>query len=121
MTTVDRDGLPGHPGGLLADEEPHAVGDVLGPAEAARGDPLDQRPLARLAVAGPLPLGGGVGQDEAGRDAVYRDAEPAKLVRHLPGEPDLAGLGAGIRLDPGQADGARGARGDVDDPAPAAL
>src|SRR5215469_8415303 len=121
MTTVDRDRLAGHPGGPLADEEPHAIGDVRGFAEAPHGDPLDKLPLARLAVAGPLPLGRRVGQDEAGRYAVDRDAERPELVRHLPGEPDLAGLGAGVRLDPGQAHGAPGARGDVDDPAPAAF
>ena len=85
------------------------------------GNARHQFPLARLAVARPLPLGRRVGQDEAGRDAVDRDTERPQFVRHLPGEPDLAGLGAGVRLDPGQADGAPGSRGDVDDPAPAAL
>src|SRR6516164_1166908 len=110
MATVDRDRLPGYPGRPLADEEPHSIGYVSGLAEAPHGDPPDERPLARLAVAGPLPLGGRVVQDEAGRDAVDRDAETPELVGHLPGEPDLAGLGAGVRLDPGQADGAPGAR-----------
>src|SRR5215469_15257970 len=121
MTTVDRDRLAGYPGRPRADEEQHAVGDVRGLPEPPRGDARHQFPLARLAVAGPLPLGRRVGQDEAGRYAVDRDAERPELVRHLAGEPDLAGLGAGVRLDSGQAHGAPGARGDVDDPAPAAL
>ena len=81
------------------------------------GDARDELALAFLAVALPLPLGRRVGQDEAGGDAVHRDAERPELVRHLPGEPDLAGLRAGVGLDPGPADAQAGGGGDVDDPA----
>src|SRR5580692_2938221 len=121
MSTINRDRLPGHPRGPLGYEELHAVGDVLGFAEPARRYALHQLPLALLAVALPLPLGRGVGQDEPGSDAVHGDAERPELVRHLPGEPDLAGLRAGVGLDTGQADAAACSRGDVDDPAPVAL
>ena len=65
----------------------------------------------------PLPLGRGVGADEARRDAVDGDPEGPELVGQLAGQADLAGLGAGIGLDAGEADAQPGARGDVDDPA----
>ena len=119
--TVDGDDLAGDPARTLRGEELHAVGDVLGLAQPPQRDAGHQVTLAVLAVAGPLPLGGRVGQDEAGTDAVHRDAEGPQLVGHLPGEAELARLGAGVGLDAGLAHGQRGRRRDVDDPAPAAL
>src|SRR5579864_7779651 len=103
MTTVDRDRLAGYPRGTVRHEELHAVGDVRGAAQPAHRDALHQLLLALLAVAVPLPLRGRVGEDEPGRYAVDRDAELPELVRHLPGEPDLGRLGAGVGLDAGQA------------------
>src|ERR1700735_3380678 len=67
--TVNRDRLPGDPGGPLRHEELHPVGDVGRVAQAPGGDALDQVPLPLLAVALPLELGGRVGPDEARRDA----------------------------------------------------
>src|ERR1700689_5816231 len=116
MSTINRDRLPGYPRRTLGDEEQHAVGDVLGLSQSPHGDALHQLALALLAVALPLPLGRRVGEDEPGSDAVDRDAERTELVRHLPGEPDLARLRAGVGLDAGQADAAARSRGDVDDP-----
>ena len=74
-SAVDGDDLAGHPAGPRRGEELDAVGDVGGLTEAAGGDAGDQRALALRAVALPLQLGRGVGQDEAGRDAV--DGDPA--------------------------------------------
>ena len=79
--------------------------------------PVDQLALPVGAVAVPLNLGRRVGQDEPRRDAVDRDPERAQLVGHLPGEADLARLGAGVGLDAGLAGAQAGGRGDVDDPA----
>src|SRR6266704_3232170 len=121
IAAVNRDRLPGHPGGLLGGEEQHAVGDVGGLAQPAHRDAVDQCPLAVGAVALPLPDAGRVRQHEAGGDAVDRDPERAELACHLAGEADLGGLRAGVGLDPGLADAEPGRRGDRDDPAPAAL
>src|SRR5215475_2902337 len=120
MATVNRDRLPGHPSGPFRGEELHPVRDVLGLAEPPHRDAGHQLGLALGAVAVPLDLGGRVGQDEPGRDAVHRDAERAELGGQLAGQPDLAGLGAGVRLDSGPADGQPGGRGDVHDPGPTA-
>src|SRR5579872_2131817 len=119
--TVDRDRLPGDPGGPLRHEELHAVGDVRRVTQAPGGDALDQEALPLLAVALPLALAGRVGPDESRCDAVDRDPERPELLGHLPGEPDLARLRAGVGLDPGLADGQPGRRRDVDDAAPAPL
>src|SRR5262249_21637757 len=79
----------------------------------------DQSGLARRTHCVPLTLSGRVGAHEPRRDTVDRDAERTQLVRELAREPDLAGLGAGIGLDAGEAHAEAGAAGDVDDPAPA--
>src|SRR5580698_890571 len=68
-SAVDRDDLAGDPGRRRRGEEPDAVGDVGGIAQAPHGDARHQRPLPVRAVAPPLLLGGRVGPDEAGRDA----------------------------------------------------
>jgi len=107
---VDRDDLAGHPARPRRGEEAHAVGDVGGLTEPAGGDPGDQRPLPVRAVAVPLGLRGRVGQHEAGRDAVHGNPVRAELVRHLPGEAELAGLGGGVGLDARLADGQPGGR-----------
>ena len=73
--------------------------------------------LPLLAVRLPLPLGRRVGAHEAGRDVVDRDAPRAELMRQLPGEADLRGLGRRVGLDAGQADPQARAAGDVDDAA----
>ena len=122
MSTINRDRLPGHPRGRARRRRTARRWRCPRRCPSRRsGDALHQLGLALLAVALPLPLGRRVGQDEPGSDAVDRDAERAELVRHLPGEADLAGLGAGVGLDAGQADAAARSGGDVDDPAPAAL
>ena len=96
------------------------VGDVLGPGPAAASRcPRRSGPGPRCRSS-PTASRGGVGQHEPGRDAVHRDAGPASSCGHLPGEPDLPGLGAGVGLDAGPADAPPGAGGDVHDPAPAA-
>src|SRR6266550_1179724 len=116
MAAIDRDHLPCHPGGLFRDEEENAVRDVLGLAEATCRDLSENGALPLLPVALPLTDARRVGEHEAGRDAVHGDAERAELVRGLAREADLARLGTRVRLDPGEADAAAGARGDVDDP-----
>src|SRR5579859_622248 len=108
MAAVDRYGLPGNPRGSLGDEELHAVDDVRRLSQPPHGDARHQLPLALLAVALPLPLGRRIGADEARSDAVDRDAERPELVRHLPGEPDLGRLRAGVCLDPRLADAPAG-------------
>src|ERR1700685_165150 len=119
MSAVNGNHLPRNPGSVLRNKELHAVGDVLRRAEPAQGNLLHELALAFLAVAFPLLFGRGVGAHEPGCDAVHRDAVLAELVGHLPGEADLAGLRARVRLDPGEADAAASAGGDVDDPAAA--
>jgi hypothetical protein len=120
-SAVDGDDLPSDPARPLRGEEPHPVGNVCGLAETACRDPGHQFPLPVGAITIPLGLRGRVGQDEAGGDAVNGDAERAQFVRHLPGEAQLARLGAGVGLDPGLADGQSRPRRDDDDPPPAAF
>src|SRR5256714_14275392 len=116
MPAIDRDHLPRPPGGLLGGEEEDAVRYVLWLAEAPRRDVPEDRALSLLPVALPLTDARRVREHEAGRDAVHGDTERPELVCGLPREADLPRLRARVRLDPGQADAAAGARGDVDDP-----
>src|SRR5579859_4594586 len=83
MSAINRERLAGDPGRLLGDKKEHTVRHVLRLPEPPGRDLLDQRPLAPLAVALPLPLGRRVGEHEAGRDGVDGDPEPAELVRGL--------------------------------------
>src|SRR5207245_9157526 len=80
---AEQEHLPGDPRGSRGDEEPNAVGDVLGTSETPQRDPLDEAPLPFLAVAFPLPLGRWIRADDAGRDAVHRDSVRSKLVGRL--------------------------------------
>src|SRR5205807_6888313 len=88
------------PRGSGRDEEPDPVGDVFGPPETPQRDPFDEAPLTFLAVALPLLFGRRIGPNESRGDAIHRDPERPKLVRHLTREPDLSGLGAGVGLNP---------------------
>src|SRR6201999_1165952 len=117
MSAVNGNHLPRNPGSVVGNKELHAGCDVLRRAKPAKGYSLPELALAFLAVALPLLLRRGVGEHEAGGDAVHRDAVLAKLVGHLPGEPDLPGLRARVRLDTREAHAPPGAGGDVDDPA----
>src|ERR1700743_479510 len=119
MSAINGNHLPRYPGSVRGDKELNAVGDVLRRAEAAQRDALHELLLAFLAVAFPLLFRLGVGEQDPGRYAVHRDAVLAELVGHLPGEADLAGLRARVRLDAGKADAAASAGGDVDDAAAA--
>src|ERR1700749_2303781 len=119
MPAINGNHLPRYPGSVRGNKELHAVGDVLRRAEPTQGDALHELALAFIAVALPLLFGRGVGAHEPGCDAVHRDAVLAELVGHLPGEADLSGLRARVRLDAREADAAAGAGGDVDDPAAA--
>src|ERR1700761_2037222 len=119
MSAINGNHLPRYPGSVRRNKELHAVGDVLCRAEPAQGDALHELALAFLTVALPLLFRCGVGEHETRRDAVHRDAVPAEFVGHLPGEADLAGLRARVRLDAREAGAAVGAGGDVDDPAAA--
>src|SRR5262249_36839033 len=89
--------------------------DVLGLAEAAQRDALDQPLLALGTVGLPLPRGRRVGAHEAGRDVVDGDAELPELMRQLAGQADLRRLGRGVGLNAGEADAEPGAARDVDD------
>ena len=91
------------------------VRDVFGTTQPSQRDSLDESLLPVLTVALPLLLGRRVGPHESRRDAVHGDAKRPEHVGHLACEPDLAGLGARIRLDTGQADAPPGAGRDVHD------
>src|SRR6185437_7005774 len=121
VTAIDRDHLPRHPRRLLGDEEEDAVRDVVGRPEPPRRDRLDEPAPALLAVALVLRDRRRVREHEARRDRVDRDPEAAELMRRLPGEADLARLGARVGLDAREAHAAPGAGRDVDDATVAAL
>ena len=89
---------------MTAGEKQHGGADVAAPTQSAHGDALQQTLLARVTESLPLPFGVGVGTDKARRHAVDGDAEGSELVGQLPNQADLPRLGAGVGLDPGQAD-----------------
>src|SRR5579884_323213 len=119
--SVDAERLARAPPGVVGGEEEHRRGDVLGRAQATQRDALQQRRLPRRPVRLPLPPRARVAQHEAGGHAGDRDLPRTELPGELPGEPDLAGLGAGVGLDAGEAGAPSRARGDVDDAAVPAL
>jgi hypothetical protein len=117
----DVDHLAGDEAGSLAGQERHGVRDVLRLPGAAHRD--RRGPLLHVLV--PVradPLGGRaghVGDDEARRHRVGRDAVPAQLDREGLREALQPGLGGGVVGLPAVAQ-RRGAR-QVHDPAPAGL
>ena len=114
------DDLAGDEPGALADQEGYGVRHVLGAAGPADRDLADRRLLEVLEVDADPGRGGRrhVGHDEAGRDRVRGDPEPAQLDRERLGEALQAGLGRGVvglapvaqRRGAGQADDAAPAR-----------
>src|SRR5690242_4091494 len=82
LAAVDRDGLPGEPGGVVGQEERHGAAEVLGRAQA-----LDRhlREQARLVLLGHH-LAGGVREDGPRRDRVDADVHGRQLHRETGGE-----------------------------------
>src|SRR5882672_2801863 len=90
---VDPQHLAGDVRGLWSGQECRDVRDVLGPADLAQRDRLEQLgPLGLGEV-----LGGHVGLDVARRDRVARDAARRELPGGRHREPDQAGLGRRVR------------------------
>src|SRR6056300_1596369 len=71
---VDTEDLAGDPACLVRGQEGRCGGDVFGFSQHARMNPPQQLGLSLFAVGVPLPARGRVGQDEAGRDGIDRDA-----------------------------------------------
>src|SRR5690242_15044581 len=124
---VDGPDLPGDIGGLVGRQEADHPGDLVGPAEPAQRDLLAYPVQSLLGH-----LGHHVGGDVAGGDRVdgqpdpvaHRLVVPAQLEDRLFGhrlrESEQAGLGGGV-VDLADVAGLADHRGDVDDPAGAAL
>ena len=117
FTAINRKYLATNPAGIIRRQKEHAVGDVVGLAEALQCNTGHQRLLHLWAVGFPLALGIGVGQHKPGGDVVDGNVEWPKFVTKLAGQIDLAGFGSGIGLDAGQAGTEAGATRNVDNPA----
>src|SRR5579871_2946834 len=89
---IDDEGLAGDPARVLAGEEQQRTGQVPGLSFDGNGRPGDHR------LPGSVGDGGqrGLGEDQAGRDRVDRDAVPAELTGKTLGNAEQGELADGI-------------------------
>jgi hypothetical protein len=114
FSSVYRQYLTVDEGGQFGSKEHHRIGDIEWSPQALHCDPFDQRLLAFLSAARPLPLRCRVGADETRSHAVDGNPERPQLVRQLSRQPDHRVFGRAICLDAGQRRAETGTRADVD-------
>ena len=119
--SVDGESLAGDPTGGVACQKQDSRSDILGSAEPLGVQPVYEALLAVGTVALPLPLASGIGEYEARRDRVDRDAARTEFPGQLLGQADQRMLGGGIGLDAGPARAKPCARCNEDDPTPASF
>ena len=101
--SVDGESLAGDPTGGVARQKQDSGRDILGSAEPLGVQAVYEALLAVGTVALPLLLASGIGEYEARRDRIDRDAARAEFPGQLLGQADQRMLGGGIGLDAGPA------------------
>jgi Integrase core domain len=101
-SAINREYLTRDPSSLLAGQEECGVGNVGRLPGAARVDAFDQSALALHAVTFPLTLGRRIRAHEPRSNSVAGNAEAAKILRQLFGEPDKRVLRRRVSLDAGE-------------------
>lgn len=102
LPTIDEPIDPGDVPCIVAEQEGHSGGNILGLADAAQGNPVGKPPHA---IDMSLPVTGGnpqTGFDDAGADGVDPNAILGAVMRGAPGQADNGVLGGDIGCCAGQ-------------------